>query len=245
MTARAPLAIAALALHAALLPFGAVAQTEMVPSAVAPIGHSSPLLTRKAATVAGMLFAASLLGDREFREEAQEHRGNTTNSMAKLGNSFGEWRYVVPALGIGYLAGEVAGSSPLKRAILHAGAAAALATGVTSGLKYTLGRTRPPVAGDPDQFRPFSGHNSFPSGHTAVAFAIATSIAEETHDSWSDFALYGAATLTAMARVNDDRHWSSDVLIGGLIGHLSAKWVSKQMGPVRVAPTGVTVNLQF
>jgi membrane-associated phospholipid phosphatase len=78
-----------------------------------------------------------------------------------------------------------------------------------------------------------------------VAFAIATSIAEETDDSWSDVALYSAATLTAMARVNDDRHWASDVLFGALIGHLSAKWVSKQMGPVRVMPGAVTVNLEF
>jgi membrane-associated phospholipid phosphatase len=195
--------------------------------------------------VAGLLFAGALLGDRGFREETQEHRGATSNSVAKVANSLGEWRFVIPALSAGYLAGELAGSRDLKRVILHAGAAAALATGVTSSLKYTIGRTRPSFAGDPDQFRPFSGANSFPSGHTAVAFAIATSIADETGDSWSDVALYSAATLTAMARVNDDRHWASDVLIGGLIGHLSARWVSKQMGPVRVAPGAVTVNLEF
>jgi membrane-associated phospholipid phosphatase len=245
MIARGPLAIAALALHATLYPVAAVAQTEFVPSAAAPAAHTSPLLSRKTAAVAGVLFAAALVGDRSFREEAQEHRGNTTNSIARLSNSLGEWRYVVPALSAGYLAGEIAGSRDLKRVMLHAGAAALLATGVTGGLKYTIGRTRPPVAGDPDRFRPFSGANSFPSGHTAVAFAIATSIADETGDSWSDVALYSAAALTAMARVNDDRHWASDVLIGGLIGHLSAKWVSKQMGPVRVMPGAVTVNLEF
>jgi membrane-associated phospholipid phosphatase len=245
MTARAPLAIAALAFHAALLPVAAVAQTEIVPSAVAPADHSSPLISRQTATVAGLLFGAALMGDRSFREEAQEHRSNTTNSMAKLGNTLGEWRIVAPALSAGYLAGEIAGSRDLKRVMLHAGAAAALATGISSSLKYTIGRTRPPVAGDPIHFRPFSGSNSFPSGHTAVAFAIATSIADETDDSWSDVALYGAATLTAMARVNDDRHWTSDVLVGALIGHLSAKWVSKQMGPVRVMPGAVTVNLEF
>jgi hypothetical protein len=245
MTARAPLAVAALAFHAVLLPVAAVAQTEIVPSAVAPADHSSPLISRKTAAVAGLLFGAALMGDRSFREEAQEHRSNTTNSMAKLGNTLGEWRIVAPALSAGYLAGEIAGSRDLKRVMLHAGAAAALATGISSSLKYTIGRTRPPVAGDPDQFRPFSGSNSFPSGHTAVAFAIATSIADETDDSWSDIVLYSAATLTAMSRINDDRHWTSDVLIGGLIGHLSARWVSKQMGPVRVMPGAVTVNLEF
>ena len=245
MTARARLAIAALAFPAVSLPLTAVAQTDIVPSAVPPVVHSSPLISSRAAAVAGLLFGAALLGDREFREEAQEHRGSTSNSMARIGNSLGEWRIVVPALSAGYLAGEVTGSRDLKRVMLHAGAAAALATGISSSLKYTLGRSRPPVAGDPVQFRPFSGSNSFPSGHTAVAFAIATSIADETDDGWSDIALYGAATLTAMSRINDDRHWTSDVLIGGLIGHLSARWVSKQMGPVRVMPGAVTVNLEF
>ncbi len=185
------------------------------------------------------------MGDRGLRIEAQEHRGTTSNSLARLGNSFGEWRYIVPALSAGYLAGQLAGSNDLKRVVLHAGAAAALAGGVTSVLKYSIGRSRPSVAGDPDQFRPFTSWNSFPSGHTAVAFAIATALADETGDRWTDVGLYGAATLDRLARVNDDRHWTSDVLIGGLLGHLSAKWVSRRMGPVRVGPGGVMARFEF
>jgi membrane-associated phospholipid phosphatase len=244
MTARGPFAIVALAFYAVLLPLPALAQTDVVPSAVAPVGHSTPFISRQTATVAGLLLGAAFLGDRSVREEAQEHRSGTSNSLARVGNSLGEWTIVVPALGAGYLAGEIAGSSDLKRVMLHAGAAAALATGVSSGLKYSIGRMRPDAAGG-FQLRPFSGSNSFPSGHTAVAFALATSLADETDDGWSDYALYGAATLTAMARVNDNRHWASDVLAGALIGHLSARWVTRQMGPVRVSPVGVSVNLEF
>jgi hypothetical protein len=58
-------------------------------------------------------------------------------------------------------------------------------------------------------------------------------------------ALYGAATLTAMARVNDDRHWTSDVLIGGLIGHLSARWLSRRIGPLSVMPGGLQATVEF
>ena len=245
MTARGTLAIAALAFHATLLPMPAMAQTDQVPSAIAPVQPSSPLISRQAVTVAGLLFAGALMGDNEFREESQEHRSITTNSVASVGNTFGDWRIIVPALSAGYLAGEIAGSSELKGTILRAGAAAAIATGINSGLKYAVGRTRPDIAGGNFEFRPFSGANSFPSGHTAAAFAIATAVADQTRDGWSDYVLYGAATLTAISRINDNRHWASDVLVGGLIGHLSGKWVSKQMGPVRVAPMGVTVNLQF
>ena len=246
MTARGPLAIAALAFQATLLPVSAPAQTDFVPSAVAPVKPSSPLLSSQTATVAGILFAGALLGgDREFREESQEFRSGMTNTAAGLGNTFGDWRILVPALSAGYLAGEIAGSDGLKGTILRAGAAAAIATGVSSGLKYTIGRNRPDIAGGNFEFRPFSGSNSFPSGHTAAAFAIATAVADQTTDGWSDYVLYGAATLTAMSRINDNRHWTSDVLVGGLIGHLSGRWVSKQMGPVRVAPMGVTVKLEF
>ena len=247
MTARGSFAIAALAFHATLLPRPALAQTDYVPSAVAPVStsSSSPLISRPAAAIAGLLFAGTLLGDREFREEAQEHRDATSNTVASVGNTFGDWRVLIPAVSAGYLAGEIAGSGAIKGTVLRAGAAVALATGVSSALKYTVGRSRPDVAGTNIEFRPFSGSASFPSGHTAAAFALATAVADQTNDGWSDYLLYGAATVTALSRINNNRHWTSDVLIGGLVGHLSARWVSHKMGPVQVAPTGVSVNLQF
>ncbi len=246
MTARGRFAIAALAFHATILPLPAGAQTDYVPSAVAPVpAGSTALISRQTATFAGLLFAGALVTDHGLREESQEHRGGMTNSVASVGNSFGDWRILVPALSAGYLAGEIAGSDEVKGTILRAGAAAALATGISSGLKYTIGRHRPDIAGGNFEFRPFSGSNSFPSGHTAAAFAIATAVADQTTDGWSDYVLYGAAAVTALSRINDNRHWTSDVLVGGLIGHFSAKWITRQMGPVRVAPTGITVNLQF
>jgi membrane-associated phospholipid phosphatase len=245
MTARGRFAVAALAFHATLLPLPAQAQQDYVPSAVAPAAVSSPLISRHTATMAGLLFAGALLGDHEFQEASQHRRGGLTNSIASVGNTFGDWRMLVPALSAGYLAGEIAGSGEIKGTILRAGAAAALATGISSGLKYTVGRHRPDIAGTNIEFRPFSGSNSFPSGHSAAAFAIATAIADQTRDGWSDYVLYGAATVTALARINDNRHWTSDVLVGGLIGHFSAKFITRKMGPVQVAPTGVSVNLQF
>jgi membrane-associated phospholipid phosphatase len=245
MTVRGKFATAALAFSASLSPLPALAQSDQVPSAVAPIPTASPLISRHTATVAGLLFAGALLGDHEFQEGAQGARSGFSNSLASVGNSFGDWRILVPALSAGYLAGEIAGNDALKGTIVRAGAAAALATGLSSGLKYTIGRNRPDVAGTNIEFRPFSGSNSFPSGHTAAAFAIATAVADQTTDGWSDYVLYGAASVTALARINDNRHWTSDVLFGALIGHLSAKWIGRKMGPVHVAPTGVSVNLQF
>ena len=245
MTARTTVAIVGLALHASLVPLPAIAQTDFVPSAVTAATPASPLVSRRAATMAALFFAVALLGDQEFQEEAQKFRTGATNSLAKVGNTFGDWRFIVPAFSASYLAGEIAGSDGLKGTVLRAGAAAVLANGLTGGLKYAFGRARPHIAGSSVEFHPFSGANSFPSGHTTVAFALATAVADQTTDGWSDYVLYGAATLTAIARINDNRHWTSDVVIGGLIGHVSARWVTRRMGPIEVGPGGMSVHIRF
>ena len=237
--------IAVLVSLATLIAVPVRAQTDQVPSATAPAPTSTPFLSRGAATLAGLLFAGGVLIDQEFREGLQYARSAASDRVAAVGNTFGEWQLIVPGLAVGYLAGEIAGSRELKGTMLRAGAAVVLATGVVSGLKYSIGRARPGHSGNHLLFRPFSGANSFPSGHTAAAFAVATVVADQTHDRWSDYILYGSATVTALARLNDNRHWASDVLLGGLIGHLSGRWASGRLGPLRVAPTGVQTNLQF
>ena len=241
MLTRAALAAAVLT----LFPPPASAQTSFVPTAVEPAKQSSRLASRPLLTAAGLLFAGALVGDQEFREEAQESRDGLTDSAARMGNSFGDWRFIVPAVTAAYLAGDLAGNSVVKRTAFQAGASAVLATAVTGALKYTLGRARPYAARSSFDFHPFSGASSFPSGHTAVAFALATAVADQTHDAWSDYALYGAASPTALARINDNKHWNSDVLVGALVGHLSARWVIRRTGPLQVTPAGVSVSLRF
>jgi membrane-associated phospholipid phosphatase len=245
MPARPALAAAVLALRATLFPLPATAQTHFVPSAVEPTKQPGQLLSRRVVAVAGLLLAGALMGDHEFQEEAQEYRDGVTNSVAQMGNTFGDWRFIVPAITAAYGAGDIAGSRVVKRTAVQAGAAAALATAVTGALKYAAGRARPYAASTSFDFRPFSGASSFPSGHTAVAFALATAVADQTRDGWSDYALYGAASLTALARINDNKHWASDVLVGGLVGHLSARWVTRRTGPLQVTPAGLSVYLRF
>jgi membrane-associated phospholipid phosphatase len=217
----------------------AAAQTEVGPAA------PPSLLSGKSAAVAGFVLAAPLFADQNLRGHAQEYRGTTSNAVARIGNGFGEPRYVLPAIGAGLLVGQIAGEGSVTRVALQAGAAVAIAGGVTTAVKFAIGRGRPEGDGDSDLFRPLSGWSSFPSGHTAVAFALATTLAEETREPWADAALYGGATLTALARLNDDRHWSSDVFVGALVGHLSARWLSRRTGGLRIRPAGVTMSLEF
>jgi membrane-associated phospholipid phosphatase len=87
----------------------------------------------------------------------------------------------------------------------------------TVALELNLGRARPS-----------GGNDSFPSGHTAVAFASATLTCVHHFR----MPLYGggaaevincaaalaAATTTGAARMIGDRHWSTDVAVGATFG---------------------------
>lgn len=68
-----------------------------------------------------------------------------------------------------------------------------------------------------------SGHvHSFPSGHTAIAFATATSLAQiQPKHKWL---YYAGAALVGWSRVESDAHTWSDVLGGAALGFGAGKW---------------------
>ncbi|WP_395077326.1 phosphatase PAP2 family protein [Flavobacterium sp.] len=70
-----------------------------------------------------------------------------------------------------------------------------------------------------------SSFNSFPSGHTANAFAGAEFLWQEYRDVsiWYGISGYLVATGTGMFRIYNDRHWFTDVVAGAGIGILSTK----------------------
>lgn len=87
---------------------------------------------------------------------------------------------------------------------------AAIMAGLVNGIKYTVKRPRPDA----------TSTNSFPSGHTAMAFMLATMMHKEYgwRSPWFSFGAYTVATATALGRIMNDRHWGSDVLAGAIIG---------------------------
>jgi membrane-associated phospholipid phosphatase len=118
---------------------------------------------------------------------------------------------------------------------------------ITSGVLHVIikgisGRQRPftynpnRVEADPifhgpfhKPFRDINGRrigSSFPSGHTAGAFAAATVFAMEYRDRpLVKIIALTSATLIGLSRITENKHWATDVLTGAALGYLSGRQV--------------------
>jgi membrane-associated phospholipid phosphatase len=72
----------------------------------------------------------------------------------------------------------------------------------------------------------FTNGGSFPSGHAASAFAVATVIANRYRQHrWIPWFSYGAAAFVALTRVPDQAHFPSDVFMGAVLGYTISHFV--------------------
>ena len=98
--------------------------------------------------------------------------------------------------------------------------------------------------------RPDGTEYSFPSGHTSVTFASAT-VLQRHFGPKVGIPAYGLATFVAASRINEKRHFLSDVAFGAAIGILSGRTVTIGSGDKRfavtpmAAPNGVGVSLNW
>jgi len=96
---------------------------------------------------------------------------------------------------------------------------------VTSVLKVASQRPRPTVDDASGEF--YDRGSSFPSGHAASAWSVATVIASEygQHRPVVRFAAYGLAAAVSMARYTGENHFLSDALVGSAIGYGIGRYV--------------------
>jgi membrane-associated phospholipid phosphatase len=65
----------------------------------------------------------------------------------------------------------------------------------------------------------FTTTGSFPSAHTAGAFAVASVVSARYRDHrWVSWVAYGAAALVGVSRVTLQSHFPADVFVGGALG---------------------------
>jgi len=182
------------------------------------------------ANVLTILAPATIVGltwDKAGIKESQEHLsrrafapGNTGGSfLVQTGAAVGTWA-------VGKLTGNTEATalgSDLIRAQL-------VSQTIVQGIKFTTRRQRPDN----------SNRHSFPSGHTASAFASA-SVLERHFGLKAGIPAYAFATYVGLARMSANKHHISDVIMGAGIGIAAGRTVTMHIGGAKfalgVAPT--------
>lgn len=95
------------------------------------------------------------------------------------------------------------------------------------GMKLIFNRQRPYTY--PGEGKFFAGNyssGSFPSGHSAFAWTLASVVAHEYPSLPVQLAMYGLATTVATTRVTGGQHFPSDVFVGSTLGFLVGRYVA-------------------
>lgn len=73
----------------------------------------------------------------------------------------------------------------------------------------------------------WEGGKSFPSGHAAASFAFASVIAHRyPKNQWLRWSVYALATGVSLARVGGNKHFASDILVGGTLGYVTGTYLA-------------------
>lgn len=225
------------------VPSRAMAQRETARDSVAPSVSATRLFTGKDAAIAGAFAAATMAVmpfDRHLAVESQRPSVQNNQFLSHTATTF---RLLAQpgAIGLGamtYVDGRVDDSPRAAEVGLRTLESIGAAGVVGLVIKGVVGRARPYVVADSNPHdlhfgRGFhdDGYTSFPSGHTLVAFAAASAAGDEISYLWPHSsrlvtpALFTGATLTALSRVYNNDHWTSDVVAGAAVGTVVARGV--------------------
>jgi len=131
--------------------------------------------------------------------------------------------------------GYILKDSVIERKGLFVAASVLGAAIISTGLKYSVDRTRPFVTYPYLEQAGSAGSPSFPSGHTSSAFSTATSLSIAFPKWYVIVPSFIWAGSVAYSRMDLGVHYPSDVLAGAVIGSGSAyicyrvnKWLGKK-----------------
>ena len=159
-----------------------------------------------------------------------------TNAFSDFNEAFSKYNTDgMEAIGPGllYIVGLARGDPYAKKTAIFAGEAAADSIVFYAVAQEATHRSRPieirPNGNFSDTF--WDGHkgllsNSFPSGHTTEAFAIATVFERRyRRHKWVPWLAYGIASAIAFSRITLQSHFPSDVFVGAAVGYAVGRYV--------------------
>jgi membrane-associated PAP2 superfamily phosphatase len=144
------------------------------------------------------------------------HPGQATETIF---GTLGKPYVLAPSIATMLLIGQHKGSGRFHDFAYTLAQAYVLNYALVGTMKYAVGRERPDG----------SNHQSFPSGHAADGFMIASVIHHFYGPKGGVFG-YTFGVLMASSRLKIDKHWISDVVAGASLGYLVGSAVCHNMG---------------
>ena len=134
--------------------------------------------------------------------------GYTTGPLAAGFYFYGKWKDDAKARETGALAAETLLDSTI----------------IVNLLKLAAGRERPSLAGSKGRF--FKADDSFPSGHAIMTWSFASLVAHEyAPGKVTPILAYGLASVVSVSRFTAQKHFASDILVGGAMGWFIGRYV--------------------
>lgn len=168
--------------------------------------------------------------DEEVREIFQKNKTPFLSAIAKIDNYFGDYPTAIPIIGL-YIHGIAVKNKSNQYLGLQLITASFYNGLITQTIKMSLGRARPYNNYGKSSFEHFNLSDnswSFPSGHTSWIFAITKVMAEQKNNLVWKSGWYLLAVTTGLARIYNDKHWLSDVIIGAAIGYAVGSFTVNQ-----------------
>jgi hypothetical protein len=205
----------------------------------------------------GLIGAGTFLAmqaDQPIRDAVMKDQSYSTSFPLKFGKFWGG-PYPTPIIaGVFGLHGLLADDKASRKIGFEIVQAALYSGGITTVLKVAFGRARPYTDKGSAEYKPFTffddGFHALPSGHATWAFALSTVLSRNAQSSVLKVLAYLPAAFTLVSRVYEDDHWSSDCLLGAVVGFVVATWVvdlhDQKESPVRVSsiyPLTIRINL--
>jgi hypothetical protein len=186
------------------------------------------LPSRESIVWLGVGAAASLVAHQHDTRVTNSFTGSRTmEETFESGSTIGGMPFQLSGALATYALGRAAGSSRVAQVGADLFRAQVLSQVMTQSIKFTARRTRP------------DGTSlSFPSGHTSATFASATVL--QRHFGWkAGIPAYAVATYVATSRLEEKRHFLSDVAFGAVLGIVAGRSVTLGRGDARFAVSPV------
>lgn len=145
-------------------------------------------------------------------------------SISKDVSDLGALYTILPTTAGLYIGGAIAHNPKARETGILGGEAVLDSLIVVGVLKEVTQRPRPLESNGRGDF--FTGGGSFPSGHSAETWALASVIAHEYNENiLYPITAYGLASLVSFSRLSGQQHFAADIVAGSAIGWFVGRYV--------------------